>query len=80
MKAIPIHTVELMKIRLTYEQLRNAALDRITTLYKMIRKSAETEDLVLFMWIVLAIALVYTGYSRFAECGKIIGLYKELRF
>jgi hypothetical protein len=80
MKAIPIHTVELMKIRLTYEQLRNAAIDRITTLYKMIRKSAETEDLVLFMWIVLVIALVYTGYSRFAECGKIIGLYKELRF
>ncbi len=80
MKAIPIHTVELMKIRLTYEQLRDAALDRITTLYKMIRKSAETEDLVLFMWIVLTIALVYTGYSRFAECGKIIGLYQELRF
>ncbi len=80
MKAIPIHTVELMRIRLTYEQLRDAAIDRITTLYKVMRKSAETEDLVLFLWMVLVIALVYTGYSRFAECGKIIGLYKELRF
>lgn len=58
MKAIPIHTIELMKIRLTYEQLRDAAIDRITTLYKMIRKSAEKDDLVLFMWIVLVIVLV----------------------
>ncbi len=80
MKATPIHTIELVKIRLTYEQLRDAAIDRITTLYKVMRKSAETEDLVLFLWMVLVIALVYTGYSRFAECGKIIGLYKELRF
>ena len=80
MKSIPIHTIELMKIRLTYKQLKDAAIERITTLYKMIRKSAQTDDLVLFTWIVLVIALVYTGYSRFAECGKIIGLYKELRF
>lgn len=80
MKATPIHTIELMKVRLTYEQLRDAAIDRMTTLYKAIRKSAETDDLVLFMWVVLVIALVYTGYSRFAECGKIIGLYKDLRF
>jgi hypothetical protein len=80
MKATPIHTIELMKVRLTYEQLRDAAIDRLATLYKAIRKSAETDDLVLFMWVVLVIALVYTGYSRFAECGKIIGLYKDLRF
>ncbi len=80
MKATPIHTIELMKVRLTYEQLRDAAIDRMTTLYKAIRKSAETDDLVLFMWVVLVIALVYTGYSRFAECGKIIGLYKDPRF
>ena len=80
MKATSIHTIELMKVRLTYEQLRDAAIDRMTTLYRAIRKSAETDDLVLFMWVVLVIALVYTGYSRFAACGKIIGLYKDLHF
>ena len=80
MKATPIHTIELMKVRLIYEQLRDAVIDRMAILYKAIRKSAETDDLVLFMWVVLVIALVYTGYSRFAECGKIIGLYKDLRF
>ena len=80
MKATPIHTIELMKVRLTYEQLRDAAIDRMTALYKAIKKSAETDDLVLIMWVVLVIALVYTGYSRFAECGKIIGLYQDLRF
>ena len=80
MKAAPIHTTELMKVHLTYEQLIDAAIERMTALYKAIRKSAETDDLVLFMWVALVIALVYTGYSRFAECGKIIGLYKDLRF
>ena len=80
MKAIPIHTIELVKVRLIYEQVRDAAINRMATLYKTIRKSAETDDIVLLMWIVLVIALVYTGYSKFAECGKIIGLYKELRF
>ena len=80
MKAIPIHTIELMKVRLIYEQVRDAAINRMATLYKTIRKSAETDDIVLLMWIVLVIALVYTGYSKFAECGKIIVLYKELRF
>ena len=80
MRATPIHTIELMKIRLTFEQLRNAAIERVTALYRKLRESAETDDIVLFMWVVLVTVLVYTGYSRFAECGKIIGLYKELRF
>lgn len=80
MRATPIHTIELMKIRLTYERLRDVAIERVTTLYRKILESAETEDMVLFMWVVLVTVLVYTGYSRFAECGKIIGLYKELRF
>ena len=80
MKATPIHTIELMKIRATYEQLKNAVVERVTTLYRKIRESAETDNIVLLMWVVLVTVLVYTGYSRFAECGKIIGLFKELRF
>ena len=80
MKAMPVHSTELLKIRLTCAQLRDAAIDRMAAVFKAIKRSAETDDVVLFMWVVLVIALVYTGYSRFAECGEIIGLYKDLRF
>ena len=80
MRTAPLHSMELMKIRLAYEHLRDTTIEQVTTLYKTIKKSAETEDIVLLMWLVLVVVLVYTGYSRFAECGKIIGLYKELRF
>ena len=78
MRAAPLHSIELMKIRLTYEHLRDTTLEQITTLYQKVRESAETDDMVLLMWVVLVTVLVYTGYSKFAECGRIIGLYKEL--
>lgn len=80
MRTAPLHSIEVMKIRLTYEHLRDATIEQLTTLYRKIRESAETDDVVLLMWVVLVTVLVYTGYSKFAECGKIIGLYKELRF
>ena len=53
MKGIPIHSIELMKIRLSCEQLRDAAIDEMATVFKALKKSAETEALVLFMWMVL---------------------------
>jgi hypothetical protein len=80
MRTAPLHSIEVMKIRLTYGHLRDATREQLTTLYKKIRESAETDDIVLLMWVVLVTVLVYTGYSKFSECGKIIGLYKELRF
>ena len=80
MKSTFIHSVELMRVRLTLEDIRGRITEGITSLYKNIKEATATEDVVLFVWIVLVSYLVYTGYCKFCECGKIIGLYKQLRF
>ncbi len=80
MKSTFSNSTELMRIRLTFENIRETAAERVTALYKNAKEAVTTEDLVLLMWIVLVSFLLYTGYCKFGECGKIIGLYKQLRF
>jgi hypothetical protein len=80
MKSTVFHSTELMKIRLSFEQTLETAAQRVTALYKDIKEAVTTEDLVLLVWIVLVSFLLYTGYCKFCECGKIIGWYKQLRF
>ena len=80
MKATFIHSVELIKLRLALEHIREMAREGITSLCKNVKEVTTSEDVVLFVWIVLVSYLVYTGYCKFGECGKIIGLYKQLRF
>ena len=80
MKSAFFHSTELMRIRLTLETIRETAAERVTDLYKKVKEAVTTEDLVLLVWIVLVSFLLYTGYCKFGECGKIIGWYKQLRF
>ena len=80
MKAAFIHSVELIKLRIAFEHIREMAREGITSLYRKIKDATETEDVVLVVWLVLVSYLLYTGYCKFGECGKIIGLYKQLRF
>jgi hypothetical protein len=80
MKSTFIHSVELMRVRLVLEDIRGRVTAEITSLYKNVKEATASEDVVLFVWIVLVSYLVYTGYCKFGECGKIIGLYKQLRF
>ena len=80
MKSTFFHSTELMRVRLTLEHTLETAAKRMAALYKNLKKAAETEDLVLLVWIVLVAYLLYTGYCQFGECGKIIGLYRQLRF
>ena len=80
MKSTFFHSTELMRIRLAFEHTLETAAERIAALYKNLKKAAETEDLVLLVWIMLVGYLLYTGYCQFDECGKIIGLYRQLRF
>ena len=80
MKATFNHSIELIKVRLTVEHMRDRVIERITSLYKKVEKTTAPEDVVLFVWIVLVSYLIFTGYCKFGECGKIIGLYQQLRF
>lgn len=80
MKSTFIHSVELMRVRLALEDMRGRITEGITSLGKNVKEVTASEDVVLFVWIVLVSYLVYTGYCKFGECGKIIGLYKQLRF
>ena len=80
MRSTFFHSTELMRVRLAFEHTLETAAGGIAALYKNVKRAAETEDLVLLVWIVLVAYLLYTGYCQFGECGKIIGLYKQLRF
>jgi len=80
MKSTFIQSIELMRVRLTLAHMRDRVTERITALYKNVKEVTAGEDVVLFAWIVLVSYLVYTGYCKFDECGKIIGLYQQLRF
>ena len=80
MKSTFNHSIELIKVRLTEEHMLDIVIERITSLYKKVEKTTAPEDVVLFVWIVLVSYLIFTGYCKFGECGKIIGLYQQLRF
>jgi hypothetical protein len=80
MKATFNHSIELIRVRLTVEHIRDSVIERTTALYKKVKEATSAEDVVLFVWIVLVSYLLFTGYCKFGECGKIIGLYQQLRF
>ena len=80
MKSTFNHSIELIKVLLTVEHMRDIVIERITSLYKKVEKTTAPEDVVLFVWIVLVSYLIFTGYCKIGECCKIIGLYQQLRF
>ena len=80
MRATSVNSIEQVRSDSAYEKIKNRFSTLGTYLYVKGREIAETEDIVLILWAFLVVYLVWTGYSRFSECGKIIGLYKDLRF
>jgi hypothetical protein len=80
MRTISIHHGEWEKSHLVYAHLKERVSEHLNTLYRRIKASAETEDIVVVLWAVLLVGLTYISYIRFSECGKIIGLYVQTRF
>jgi len=80
MRATSVNTVEQVRSQSAYENIRNRWSTLGTYLYAKAKGIAETEDIVIILWAIIVVYLVWTGYTRFSECGKIIGLYRELRF
>jgi hypothetical protein len=80
MKATFTYSIELIKVRLALTNVVGTITERISSLYKNVKEATAAEDVVLFVWLLLVSFLVYTGYCKFGECGKIISLYQQLRF
>ena len=80
MRATSVNSVDQVRSQLAYENIRNKLSALGTYLYVKAKEIAETEDIVIILWALLVVYLVWSGYTRFSECGKIIGLYRELRF
>ena len=80
MRATSVNSVDQIRSQSAYENIRNKLSALGTYLYVKVKEIAETEDIVIILCVLLVVYLVWTGYTRFSECGKIIGLYKELRF
>jgi hypothetical protein len=80
MRATSVNSIEQVRSDSVYENITNRLSALGTYLYIKGKESAETEDIVIIVWALLVVYLVWTGYSRFSECGKIIGTYKALRF
>ena len=80
MRATSVNSVDQVRSQSAYENIRNKLSALGTYLYVKAKEIAETEDIVIILWALIVVYLVWTGYTRFSECGKIIGLYKELRF
>lgn len=80
MRATSVNSVDQVRSQSAYENIRNKLSALATYLYVKAKEIAETEDIVIILWALIVVYLVWTGYTRFSECGKIIGLYKELRF
>ena len=80
MRATSVNSIEQVRINSAYENTKNRLSALGTYLYVKGKEIEETEDIVLIVWVLLAGYLVWTGYSRFSECGEIIGLYQDLRF
>lgn len=76
MNTLSAHSSDHIRGHSVYEYLRT----QVAFFYAKVREIAETEDIVLIFWGVLVVYLVYTGYTKFSQCGEIIGLYKQLRF
>ena len=80
MRVTSLNSIEQVKSDSAYENIKNRLSALGTYLYVKGKEIVETEDIVIIVWTFLVVYLVWTGYSRFSECGKIIGLYRELRF
>ena len=80
MRATSVNSIEQVRSDSAYEKTKNRLSALGTYLYVKGKEIAETEDIVLIVWVLLAVYLMWTGYSRFSECGEIIGLYKDLCF
>jgi hypothetical protein len=80
MGTISINHGEWEKSHLTYEHLKENVAEHVRTLYRSIKALAETEDIVVVLWMVLLVGLSYVSYLRFSECGKILSLYVQTRF
>jgi hypothetical protein len=80
MRATSVNSIEQVRSQSAYENIRNRLTTLGTYLYAKAKGIAETEDIVIILWAIIVVYLVWTGYTRFSECGKIIGLYRELRF
>ena len=80
MRATSVNSVGQVRSQSAYENIRSRLSALGTYLYVKAKAIVETEDIVIIVWAFLVVYLVWTGYSRFCECGKIIGLYKALRF
>ncbi len=80
MRATSVNSIEQVRSPSAYENIRNRLSALGTYLYEKAKGIAETEDIVIILWAIIVVYLVWTGYTRFSECGKIIGLYRELRF
>jgi len=80
MRATSVNSVDQVRSQSACENIRNKLSALGTYLYVKVKEIAETEDIVIILWALIVVYLVWTGYTRFSECGKIIGLHKELRF
>jgi hypothetical protein len=80
MRATSANSIEQVRSDSAYENKKNRLSALGTYLYEKGKGIAEAEDIVLIVWALLVVYLVWAGYSRFSDCGKIIGLYKALRF
>ena len=80
MRATSVNSVDQVRSQSAYENIRNKLSALGTYLYVKAKEIAETEDIVIILWALIVVYLVWTGYTRFSECGKIIGIYRELRF
>lgn len=80
MRTISIHHAEWERSHLAYEHIKARAIAQLITVYQKIKAAAETEDIVVVLWMVLLVGLSYVSYIRFNECSKILGLYMQTRF
>ena len=74
MSTLSTHPVQHVKVHSVYEYIKV----QVASIYAKVKELAETDDIVLLFWGVLVIYLVYTGYTKFYQCGEIIGLYKKV--
>lgn len=80
MRTISIHHAEWERSHLAYEHIKEKVMDHLNALYQKIKAVAETEDIVVILWVVMLVGLSYISYVRFSECGKILGLYTRCCF
>ncbi len=80
MRTISIHHGEWERSHSAYEHIKERVVVPVTALYHKIKAVAETEDIVVVLWVVMLVGLSYISYVRFSECGTILGLYTRCCF